>query len=316
MRAPTLAPAPPRRTLLPALLALAVVAALSTPAGPRAEADGADRASARRATGAARSPAAAPRAGSMPAQDGAAAVTAAAPPASEPYRPDPRDPAHPGIPPPHAPGYDDVKTWDDPPPRRVPTEASPVIATETGAGSAGAEHAVPWPVLPTSWQNRQLAASVPRPAELADLPAAAADFLRTGRLSWWAVQAARDGRAARLLMLERDARGRWADMAQRLLASADDARGCALPRQLLVADFNRDDRPDLYVVCDGEPHLTWLSRADGRYVRIDTGYAGWAGAAEAVDVDGDGLVDIIATEDPRAAVLHGRGDGHFEARSR
>jgi hypothetical protein len=206
-----------------------------------------------------------------------------------------------------------VKTWDDPPPRRTPSDATPVVATEAAAAPTGA---VAWPVLPTSWQNRQLAASLPRPAELADLPAAAADYLRTGRLSWWAVQPARDAGAARLLMFVREADGRWIDLAPRMLAGADDARVCARPRQLLVADFNRDERPDLYVVCDGEPHLAWLSRTDGRYGRIDTGYAGWAGAAEAADVDGDGFVDIIATDDPRAAVLLGRGDGRFEARPR
>lgn len=313
MRAPIAPLALSRRTLMPTLLVLAMVAALSTPAGPRAEAGAAGRRSASPHAGTLRTDVIARGAAAQPAPVGGARETSTAAAPSEPYRPDPRDPAHPGIPPPHAPGYDDVKTWDDPPPRRAPSDATPVVATEAAAIPTGA---VAWPVLPTSWQNRQLAASLPRPAELADLPAAAADFLRNGHLSWWAVQPAREAGAARLLLLERDAGGRWIDLSPRLLAGADDARVCARPRQLLVADFNRDERPDLYVVCDGEPHLAWLSRADGRYVRVDTGYAGWAGAAEAADVDGDGCVDIIATDDPRAAVLHGRGDGHFEARPR
>lgn len=313
MRAPIANLALPRRTLLPALLALAVVAALSTPAGPRAEAGAAGRRTAGPQAEALRADVIARGAAAQPAPVAGTGQTSTATPPPEPYRPDPRDPAHPGIPPPHAPGYDDVKTWDDPPPRRAPADAPPVVATEAAAALTGA---VPWPVLPTSWQNRQLAASLPRPAELADLPAAAADFLRNGRLSWWAVQPAREGLAARLLMFVREANGRWIDLAPRMLASADDARVCARPRQLLVADFNRDERPDLYMVCDGEPHLAWLSRTDGRYGRVDTGYAGWAGAAEAADVDGDGFVDIIATDDPRAAVLLGRGDGRFEARPR
>lgn len=313
MRAPIARLPLPRRTLVPALFALAVVAALSTPAGPRAEAGAAGNRSAGPHARALRTDVIARGAAAQPSPVGDARETSTAAAPSEPYRPDPRDPAHPGILPPHAPGYDDVKTWDDPPPRRVRSDASPLVAAESPAVPTGA---VPWPVLPTSWQNRQLATSLPRPAELADLPAAAADFLRSGHLSWWAVQPAREAGPARLLMLEREANGRWIDLSPRLLAGADDARVCTRPRQLLVADFNRDERPDLYVVCEGEAHLAWLSRADGRYVRIDTGYAGWAGAAEAADVDGDGFVDIIATDDPRAAVLHGRGDGRFEARPR
>lgn len=140
------------------------------------------------------------------------------------------------------------------------------------------------------------------------------DYLQQGRRSLFVVAAGTDGDAAAHVMA-RDGTGRWTDRSADLLDEAE--RGvCASAVQAIGSDFNRDGRPDVWVVCEGR-QLLFLSQPDGRYRRIETPFALHAVLAEARDVDGDGWPDIVTLDTgsamPRTLLLLGRGDGRFEA---
>ena len=108
---------------------------------------------------------------------------------------------------------------------------------------------------------------------------------------------------------------------------------CALPISI-TADFNLDGKPDIYVACQGVPaaspspadappggcrQVLFLSQVDGPYRRVETAFTLQAPQAEAADVDGDGLIDIVTIDttapSERALLLLGRGDGTFTAGS-
>lgn len=107
----------------------------------------------------------------------------------------------------------------------------------------------------------------------------------------------------------------------KMLVSLD---GCIHPRKAIVADFNGDDRPDVFVACHGfdaipfpgERNKIVLSLANGTYVTQDASTdIGFFHSAAAADLNGDGKVDVIVTNnfDPASAlVLLNNGGGSFQ----
>ncbi|AOW12706.1 hypothetical protein LPB72_16950 [Hydrogenophaga crassostreae] len=101
------------------------------------------------------------------------------------------------------------------------------------------------------------------------------------------------------------------------------ANGCLHPRKALVADFNRDNRPDIFVVCHGydthpfpgERNKLVVSQANGTYtVRDASNDVGFFHGGTAADIDGDGDVDVIVVnnfEADRAITLLNDGAGFF-----
>ena len=103
--------------------------------------------------------------------------------------------------------------------------------------------------------------------------------------------------------------------------------GCLHPRKAIVADFNSDGRPDIFVACHGydavpfpgETNKVVLSQSDGTYSVSDASAdVGFNHAASAADLNGDGAIDVVVvnTYDPnRAYVLLNDGSGNFTRES-
>ena len=82
-------------------------------------------------------------------------------------------------------------------------------------------------------------------------------------------------------------------------------QACIHPRKAIVADFNKDGTPDIFIACHGydagtfpgETNKVVLSRSDGKFTVTDASpdIAFWHGAA-ALDVNGDGAIDVIAVD--------------------
>lgn len=214
---------------------------------------------------------------------------------------------------------------------------------------------VPLPVLPSSVENqrqidfeparlpsvRQL--GNPTPLEVLETDnteslQAVGDFFQEGRLAVFVTGGGVTGgasggafdAAAGAFFLARDDSGLWVDRTAELLPNPAERSTCSGPSQALMADFNLDGKPDVYVACQGEPGATaspagppgpccrqvlFLSQFDGRYRRVETAFAIQAPLAEAADVDGDGLVDVVTIDvsagTPRPLLWLGRGDGTF-----
>lgn len=81
-------------------------------------------------------------------------------------------------------------------------------------------------------------------------------------------------------------------------------KGCLHPRKAVVADFNNDGLPDVFVACHGydgspwpgEPNKLLLNDGKGGFAMTDVGAAGFYHGAAAADVNGDGYPDIVVTD--------------------
>jgi len=99
--------------------------------------------------------------------------------------------------------------------------------------------------------------------------------------------------------------------------------GCLHARKAIVADFNNDGKPDVFVACHGydappypgERNKIVLSQPNGTYAVSDAATdVGFNHGASAADLNGDGLPDVVVVsffEADRAYVLLNDGTGHF-----
>ena len=102
-----------------------------------------------------------------------------------------------------------------------------------------------------------------------------------------------------------------------------NSTGCIHPRKSLVADFNGDGRPDLFIACTGYDNVPYpgerskvvLSQPDGTYKIQDASTeVGYFHGASAADLNGDGFIDVVVVNpsDPSVVyVLLNQGDGTF-----
>lgn len=105
---------------------------------------------------------------------------------------------------------------------------------------------------------------------------------------------------------KKDANGNWIDRTSDLMA---DQTGCISPRKVIVADFNGDKAPDVFVAChgtdlwplppgykQGEVPRMLLSQPDGTYKNTAAPIDCYCHGATAADVNDNGFADIIVVD--------------------
>jgi hypothetical protein len=174
---------------------------------------------------------------------------------------------------------------------------------------------VPLKAYATSYENRKILDAIELTG--AQLPATAnfsaeADFFQRGKLdvftsttnympdpvtmSWDIIKANPAKYASDLKFSQRDDAGN--------LTVKQSYKGCLNPRKMLVADFNQDGIPDVFVACHGydgtplpgEKNTLLLSNKKGTFDVSEVGTVGFYHGAAAADVNGDGYPDIVVTD--------------------
>jgi len=193
---------------------------------------------------------------------------------------------------------------------------------------------MPLTVAETSYQNFKEVGLTPQ-----SLPAyrdnvgtirAYGDFSRSGRLdlftatiTYWPPITPANATPSIFEFWSMQADGTFVRNTQMLASSS----GCIHPRKAIVADFNADGRPDIFIACHGFDAAPWpgernkivLSQPSGDYVIQDASPdIGFFHSASAADLNDDMLPDVIVTNnfDPASAfVLLNQGGGVFQRES-
>lgn len=220
---------------------------------------------------------------------------------------------------------------------------------------------VPFPVYSTSYENKNRLAfdrtQVPTVRGL-DIPRVAADqnsnersvafadFLGKGSVSAFVSSTRSTNRFPELprdfsdspgigYFLSINAQNQWIDRSAELFASPEDRWTCVSVSYSLVADFNGDKKPDIWMACSGldvadfnifpveqqrdvatSEQVVLLSTPNGTYRRQAIPERLYGHHAAAADFNGDGHVDVLSTDamnvrDRLPVMFLGDGRGGF-----
>ncbi len=133
-----------------------------------------------------------------------------------------------------------------------------------------------------------------------------ADFFQEGTLSAVVAAHPAGGGANSLYFLKKNGTA-WTDASSTF--SGLNRQVCTSVKQLLVADLNKDSKPDIYVVCGGSaigPQYYFLSNPSSLgYTRYESSFALNAESASIADMDGDAnqTADLVTTDNGTVKVF-------------
>jgi hypothetical protein len=190
-----------------------------------------------------------------------------------------------------------------------------------GGGTVAKLPPTPLGVLSTSYANKNLrvaaldASQIPviaaDAAQWSQVPESLAfgDFFQEGQYSAFVAANSTSG-AAKAYFLKKNDAGAWTDATADVLT---DRSICAKVVQAISADFNGDGKPDVYVACGGSSPMRqvfFMSRTGAgqtAYDRQETSFDLQSWGAAAGDLDGDGHVDLVVTDNGGTVALMNNG---------
>lgn len=111
----------------------------------------------------------------------------------------------------------------------------------------------------------------------------------------------------------------WSINSDKTMTMVSSVKGCLNPRKAVVADFNKDGIPDIFVACHGhdvfpffgEKSKLVLSKSRGVYATTDIGNVDFAHGASAADINNDGYPDIVVATGGDVYFYINQGNGSF-----
>lgn len=221
---------------------------------------------------------------------------------------------------------------------------------------------VPMPVYPTSYENKNIqtfdktqlpsvrALGIPRvqsdEQDSNERSVTFADFTQQGTFSAFVASTRATNRfgikdlsdaPAIGYFLVRNDRNEWEDRSNELFATIADRTLCVSTSYSLVADFNNDKKPDIWIACSGvdadqnlfpqdqqrevmtSEQVVLLSTPTGKYEKHMIAERLYGHQAAAADINGDGNIDILTSDawnlhDRLPIVFLGDGKGGFARR--